>query len=168
MIEKFGQFLFVNFCCICMLLIAVGSIAEADPIVEDITLIPNNPAPQSEVTFSVDVSGNSISSVWIVIFECNEETGICHAPPQNVSMRKVDSDTYKAEVTLKWDDVTKIKYNVKIKSDGEWFEYEEHTTTLSTNSGSSNDSNGSPGFEIIVFLIAMISVVLLLKKINLK
>jgi hypothetical protein len=164
MIEKFGQFLFINFFCICILLIAVGSISEADPIVENITLIPNNPPPQSEVTFSVDIGGNSISSVWIVIFECNEETGICHAPPQNVSMRKVDGDTYEAEVTLEWDDVSKIKYNVKIKSDGEWFEYKEHITTLSTNPENLNDSNGSPGFEIIVFFISMIVVVFLLKK----
>ena len=120
MLNKFRWALITFFLGIIIFLPIVSTIPGAKPIVGDITLIPAHPAPQSVVKFSVDISGDSISSVRIKVFECNKETGICHAPPQNISKRNVDGDTYEAKVTLKWDDVTSIKYNVEIKSDGEW------------------------------------------------
>ena len=164
MMKSLKQFLLIYIFCIGIVLSTVVTIAGAEPIVGDITLIPESPAKQSDVTFSVDISGDSISSVRIIVSECNKPEKICHAPPQNVSMNKVNANTYEKKVTLKWDDVTSITYHIEIVSDGKWIEYDEHTTALSTDSGSSNGSNGSPGFEIMVFLIAIISVVLLLKK----
>ncbi|KYK27602.1 hypothetical protein AYK20_02420 [Thermoplasmatales archaeon SG8-52-1] len=168
MMRKFGKYLFINLFCVCLILLSTGNITVADPIVENITLNPTNPTPQSDVTFSVDFSGNSISSVWIVVSECNKEKGICHAPPQNVSLIKIDSNTYEKDVTLMWDDVTSITYKVVINSNNKWITFEDHTTVLSTNSGSSNESNGSPGFEIMIFLIAIIGCILILKKNNSK
>lgn len=164
MMKNLGLFLLINIFCIGMFLSTIGTMAGAVPIVGDITLIPEHPPIQSDVAFSVDISGDSISSVRLLINECNKPLKICHAPPQNVSMSKVNDDTYEAEVTLQWDDVTSITYYISIKSDGKWTEYDEHSTTLATNSGDSNGSNGSPGFETILFLIAMISVVFLFKK----
>ncbi len=166
MISKFGRFLFINFFYICLILLTTGNIAVADTTVEDITLTPKNPTPQSEVIFSVDFSGNSISSAWIVVSECNKEKGICHAPPQNISLKKIDSDTYENEVKLKWDDVTSITYKVVINSDGKWIAFDNHTTALSANSGNSNDSNESPSFEIMIFLIAIIGLIVISKKTN--
>ncbi|UCD14441.1 MAG: hypothetical protein JSW60_03230 [Thermoplasmatales archaeon] len=160
MMKKFGQVLLIYFFGMGMFLSAVGTITGAGPTVGDITLIPDHPAPQSIVTFSVDISGDSISSVRIIISECNKDIGLCHAPPQNVSMRNVADDTYEAKVTLEWDDVTSITYHVEIKSDGRWTAYDEHTVALSTNSVNS----GSPGFEIVVFLMAIMGIVLLFKR----
>jgi hypothetical protein len=165
--KKLGQLLFSIFC-ISLILSTIVTIVGADPIVEKITLTPKNPTPLSDVTFSVDFSGNTISSAWIVVSECNKEKGICHAPPQNVSLIKIDSNTYENDVKLMWDDVTSITYKVVINSDNKWIAFEEHTTVLSKNSGSSNESNGSPGFEIIIFLIAIIGCILIIKKNNLK
>jgi hypothetical protein len=164
MMRKFGKFLFINFFCVFLILFATSNIAKADPVIEEITLNPKNPAPLSDVTFSVDFIGNSITSAYIVVSECNKEKGICHAPPQNITLTKIDSNTYKNDVTLKWDDVTSITYKVVIKSDGKWIAFEDHTTILSTNSGNSNDSNGSPGFEIMFFLIAMVGILFISKK----
>ena len=164
MMRKFGRFLLINLFCMFLVLFTIGNIVTADPIVEKITLTPKNPTPRSEVTFSVDFSDNSITSAWIVVSECNKEKGICHAPPQNISLTKIDSNTYENDVTLMWDDVTTITYKVVIKSDGKWTAFEDHTTTLTTNSEKSNDSNGSPGFEIIIFLIAIIGLIVLSKK----
>ena len=168
MIKKFGQPILISFFCIGMFLSTVVTICGAEPSVGDITLIPASPAPQSDVTFSVDISGDNISSVRIIIFECDKKIGLCHAPPQNISMTNIDDNTYEAEVTLIHDDVTSTTYHVEIESDGKWIVYEEYTTALSTPSGDSDtngdNSNGSPGFEIIIFLIAIIGVVLLFKK----
>jgi hypothetical protein len=168
MIRKFGRFLLINLFCMFFILFTIGNIVTADPIVEKITLTPKNPTPRSEVTFSVDFSDDSITSAWIVVSECNKEKGICHAPPQNISLTKIDSNTYENDVTLMWDDVTTITYKVVIKSDGKWTAFEDHTTVLTTNSDKSNDSNGSPGFEIIIFLIAIIGLILISKKNNKK
>ena len=163
--RKFGKILFINLFCVSLILL-MGNIAVADPIVEDITLNPKNPTPLSDVIFSVDFSGNSISSAWIVVSECNKEKGICHAPPQNVSLTKIDSNTYENDVNLMWDDVTSITYKVVINSNNKWIAFEDHTTVLSTNSGSSNESNDSPGFEIIIFLVAILGCILIIKKNN--
>ena len=168
MMRKFGKFLLTNLFCMFLILFTIGGIVSADPTVEKITLTPKNPTPRSEVTFSVDFSENSITSAWIVESECNKEKGICHAPPQNISLTKIDSDTYENDVTLMWDDVTTITYKVVIKSDGKWTAFEDHTTVLTTNSENSNDSNGSPGFEIIIFLIAIIGLIVISKKNNKK
>lgn len=168
MMRKFGKFLLTNLFCMFLILFTIGGIVSADPTVEKITLTPKNPTPRSEVTFSVDFSENSITSAWIVVSECNKEKGICHAPPQNISLTKIDSDTYENDVTLMWDDVTTITYKVVIKSDGKWTAFEDHTTVLTTNSEKSNDSNGSPGFEIIIFLIAIIGLIVISKKNNKK
>ena len=153
-------------------LLTVNIIALAEPVVGDVTLDPSNPAPQSDVTFSVDIDGDSISSVRLIISECNKEIGVCHAPPQNVSMKKIDDNYYEAKVTLKHDDVTSITYHVVIKSDDKWIKYDEYTTVLSINSGDSdsnkNGSNDTPGFEIIVFLIAIYLVISLYKKVKSK
>ena len=152
------------FLCVFLFLSTSGTVSGANPTVGEIKLTPSHPAPQSVVTFSTEISGDSVSSVRIVLSECDKEMGICHAPPQNVSMSKKSGNTYEAKVTLQWDDVTSITYHIELKNDGKWVEYEDHTTTLSTSSGDSNDSNGSPGFEIIIFFMAVIGVLLLFNR----
>ena len=152
-------------------LLNLGTIAIGDPIVGEIILNPEKPKMQSDVTFTVDISGDSISSVRLVLNECNKPKKICHAPPQNVSMNKVSGDTYQTVVTLQWDDVSSITYHIELISNGEWIEYEEFTTNLlidSEGTSSSGDSNGSPGFEIMVFLLAIVGVVLIFKKFKFK
>lgn len=172
MTRKFGSkilsLIFVNV----LFLLAVGNLAYADPIVGDIIVTPSHPAPQSDVTFSVEIEGNGTSSVRLIIRECNKETGVCHAPPQNVSMTNVGGSTYEAEVTLIHNDVTSITYNIEIKSEGKWIESDESTTTLNVKSADTdsngNNSNNTPGFEILTFLVSVIFVVMILKRMRLK
>lgn len=159
----------LNFLVIVIILSTISTKVGADISVGTIKVTPDKPALLSDVTFSVDISGDSITSVRIIIRECNKEIGLCHAPPQNISMEKVSSDIYEADVTLLHDDVTSITYNVVVKSDGKWTDYDEYTTYLSVSSNSNgNDSIGTPGFEIFVFLIAIISFSLIYKKIRQK
>lgn len=168
MTKKFGPRILILIFINVLFLIAVGNLACADPIVGDILVTPSHPAPLSDVTFSVEIEGNDISSVRLIVRECNKETGICHAPPQNVSMSNVGGNTYKAEVTLIHDDVTSITYNIEIKSEGKWIESDESTTTLNVKSedtdSNGNDSNDTPEFEILAFLVAVICVVMILKR----
>ena len=167
MTNKFRWILLTYLLVMAIILPLINTIPGAEPIVGNITLNPEHPTPQSVVTFSTDITGNSISSVRIVLNECDKSKGICHAPPQNLSMSKKSGNSYEGKVTLQWDDVTSITYHIELISDGKWIEYEDHTTTLSTYSGNSDDSNGSPGFEIIVFFIAIITFLLLIFKFKL-
>ena len=141
-------------------------------IVGDILVTPSHPAPLSDVTFSVEIEGTDISSVRLIIRECNKETGVCHAPPQNVSMTNVGGSTYETEVTLIHDDVNSITYNIEIKSEGRWIESDESTTTLNVKSGDTdpngNDSTDTPGFESFIFLVAIICVVIIIKRMRVK
>jgi hypothetical protein len=167
MLKNLKKFLFIFIFCFSLLFLNYISPVNSEPIVGDIILDPEKPPLQSDVTFTVDISDDSISSVRLVLNECNKPMKICHVPPQNVSMSKVGGDTYQAIVTLQWEDVSSITYHIEVISNGNWIEYEEYTTSLKTGSGEnsgSNDTNGSPGFEIMVILLAIFSVILLIKK----
>jgi hypothetical protein len=172
MIKNFGQRMLILNLLIVLFLIIVGNHAIADPVIGDISVSPTNPAPKSDVTFTVEISGNGISSVRLVVSECNKEKGVCHAPPQNVSMINIAGNTYEAEVTLKHDDVTSITYNVEIESYGKWIEYDDSTTTLKVKNDNSesngNKSNDTPGFESLTFLVAITFIVMIIKRMKLK
>ena len=171
MIKNLRKFVITSIFFISIFLLNVSSNARGEPIVGEIILNPEKPKMQSDVTFTADISGDSISSVRLVLNECNKPKKICHAPPQNVSMNKVSGNIYQTVVTLQWDDVSSITYHIELISDGKWIEYEEYTTNLTLDSEDSNvsgDSNGSPGFEIMVFLLAIVGVVLLFKKLKFK
>ena len=159
MMNKVGKVLLIYLLGMGMFLSATFTLVGDSPSV-DITLNPAKPAPKSIVTISVDISDDSISTVRLLINECNKEVGVCHMP-QNISMNKVDDETYEADVQLEYDDVTSITYHLAVKSDGKWTIYNEYTTALSTNSV---DSNGSPGFETMAFLITTACVLFLFKK----
>ena len=51
---------------------------SAELTVEDITLDPEEPSPLSTIAFAVDISGESISAVQVLVQECNGNTGICY------------------------------------------------------------------------------------------
>ena len=148
---------------ISLFLLITEIVPGANPTVGEIILVPAHPAPKSDVTISTDISGNSVSKVRLIINECNKETGVCYAP-RNISMNKKNGDTFEAKITLQWDDVTSITYHIKLESGGKWIDYDEYTTLLSISSGNSNDTNGSPGFEIILFLFAVIGFIIFFKK----
>lgn len=154
MMDKSIKTLMIYFFAMGMFLSTIYTLTATDLDI-DITLNPKNPAPKSVVTFSVDINGDSISTVQLIIRECNKDTGLCHMP-QNISMNKVDDDTYEADVQLKQDDVNSITYKIVVQSGGKWTEYNEYTTALSIKSDKNgNDSKGTPGFEIIAFFLAM-------------
>ena len=148
------------FLSIFLFLSIINIVTAANPTVGEIKLVPAYPAPKSDVTISTDITGGDVTKVRLIINECNKETGICYLP-RNMSMSKKSGNTYEAKITLEWDEVTSITYHISLESDGKWIEYEEHTTLLST---SSNDSNGSPGFEIFIFLIAILGMIFYFKK----
>jgi hypothetical protein len=160
---RFVKFLLIYLLGIGLFLSATLTLAANNPSIE-ITLNPAKPTPKSVVTISADIIGDSISTVHLIINECNKVENICH-PPRNISMNKVDDTTYKTDVKLEYDDATSITYHIAVNSDGKWTNSDEYITYLSINSDKNgDDSNGSPGFEAVIFLISLTCVLFLFKK----
>jgi len=100
-----------------------------DPIIVKITISPENPAPLSTITFTVEIKGENISEVYMKLKEMNED--MC-MPTRNVSMNKVNEEIYICNVTLEFADATYFGYKPLVFCNGLWYEFEWKNQTLYT------------------------------------
>ena len=143
------------------------SAATAGPTFGEITLSPTAPTALSTVTLSVTLSGDTPSEVRVTVEECNGRTGICYPDIQNVSMSLFSAGNYKTNVTLKHADATYITCHAVAKTSGTWTSSPEKKINLSenTNGNDGNDDKKTPGFEVVLFLIAIgVSLIVLARK----
>jgi len=136
----------------------IGTIRAVEPTVVEVTLDPEDPAPQSTITFTaVITSEDTLEEMKLIVQECKE--GLCYISSFNESMATVDTDTYQASVTLIHDDATYIKYHLEIKSDGTWYKNDltEFDLKVGSDNGNTtpNDTDKTPGFELIILIIAI-------------
>jgi len=130
----------------------------AQPIVEELTIEPGEPTTLSTITFTaVITSEDDIGEVRLIIEEC--KVGLCYLS-SNESMDMIEDNTYQTQFTLTHADATYVKYHLEVESGGEWFSYDivETNLTADTDNGLSNGENGgngTPGFEIVIFLLAI-------------
>ena len=132
----------------------IGTTLAAGPTIGQVMLNPQHPAPKSKVTFSVDVTGNTITSVWLWYHECDPQQ--CFER-QNMSMSKTTGNTYTVEVTLTRQETTYIAYHIEVNSSGTWTHNKDVNVTLTTTptDGTNNNGKKSPGFELLPFVIAI-------------
>ena len=154
-----------------ILLSVLASNVAATPVVDEINYEPENPAPESTVTFTATISGDNITMVNITVSECidSEELKVCFSK-QTVTMTELGNSEYRAEINLQEDRANYIQYYFDITADGieERLVNSSWKVNLSTepndngsngngngNGTNGNGDNGSPGFEAIVFFIAV-------------
>jgi len=144
----------------------VCSAAETGATFGEIISSPASPPPVSTVTFSIEISGGTPSEVKIWVQECNGGTGICYPDTQNVSMTLASPGMYTSDVLLKHADATYITGQVWAKTDGSWESSPKKNITLSegTNGNGSNGDSQTPGFELVLFVMAIIGSVVILRK----
>ena len=99
--------------------------------------------------------GDVPSEVRVTVEECNRNTGVCYPDKQNVTMALVSSSIYRTDVTLKHSDATYITINVVAKINGVWQQSAGKEVNLSAANGNNGDDNGIPGFEAVVFVLAI-------------
>jgi hypothetical protein len=146
-----------------MYLISNNILAEDNAIIE---IIPEAPEPESDIEIKAFIDMEGIEQVYIIIQECDINTGICYER-KNISLNKISDNTYSNSYKLKESKATYIQYNLLVKSDTGWetLIQEEKTNLLDTkNNGDVNGNEDTPGFEIIASLLAIISIILLLNK----
>jgi len=144
-----------------------NTLVSADPTVDNIETVPENPEPLSTVKIIVTVTGEDISSVIITAAECSDEDDTCYQNHDPIAMTLNDDGKYEIEITLK--DAAgltdHIQYTFLINDSGieyvlvgEWKTYLDLGTNDnggSTTNGDSNGDNGTPGFELVFVLIAV-------------
>jgi len=150
----------------------IGSVMAA--IGPPIELDPEEPTPQSTVTFTVTIpSEDNLDEVIILVEECKAD--VCFIDSFNESMTMLNTDTYTTQITLKHGDAIEMKYRLGYSSDGTW-EWEpplmENMTSVplaseqnnGNSNGGSDDTNETPGFEGIGILISAIFILLISNK----
>jgi hypothetical protein len=142
------------------------SAATAGPTFGGITVSPTSPTALSTVTLSVILSGDTPSEVRVTVEECNGRTGICYPDIQNVTMSLFNAGNYKTNVTLKHADATYITCHVVAKTSGTWTSSPEKKINLSENTnGNDGNDDKTPGFEVVLFIIAIgVSLIVLARK----
>ena len=144
-----------------------GSALAAGPTFGGITVSPTFPTALSTVMLSVILSGDTPSEVRVTVEECNGRTGICYPDIQNVTMSLFNAGNYKTNVTLKHADATYITCYVVAKTSGIWTSSLKKNVNLSenTNGNDGNDDKKTPGFELVLFIMAIgVSLMVLARK----
>ncbi len=152
-----------------------SSVSAEDPSYEDIEIDPEEPIRESDVTFSVEITGDNISEVRVRVEECNDQ--FCYQDIQNESMTNTEGNTWEASVTLIHDDTTYGTVWLEVFSDGQWFDFKESRITFDVteaengengeNGNGENGENGdndTPGFEFVILIISIIVGILVYNK----
>ena len=169
---------------LCLSLVGIATAEE--PTFGDITLDPDEPTIQSDVTFTVDVTGTSIEEVSLFVMECviqEDGTEFCHAA-ENISMTIVTGDTWGVTTTLVYDDTTISHCWLVIKDNGTWYSYQDDNSTWTDftvvpgddgngdngdgTNGGDNGTNGTPGFELILLVSSIVLALFIYKKKRIK
>jgi hypothetical protein len=146
-------------------LLFLCTIATAEITVKSVTHDPDKPAPQSDVTFTVEISGDDVSEIRLIVDECNETLVICYAPPLNVSMSVVDTDTYEARVTLQYGAATIAKYYLEINGVRYPSSTNEYLGTFDLVKPSDEGKDKkTPGFELFILVLSIMAIIFYIKK----
>ena len=145
-----------------------SSLVTADPIVDEITTDPENPTHESTITVTAKIIGDDVTSVNLSVSECM--IGLCFKS-ENYQMTQSAAGEWVAEITLldASGESTYIEYTFEIIDSGTEYVLDENwrvdiSEGTDNNADSNDDSNGSPGFEIIIFLAAIIIGIVMLRK----
>jgi len=157
----------------------------AEPTVSSIEITPTQPILDSEVTFSVDITGDDIEEVYIEVMECTfTPVYFCHpAPYLNISLDNIEGDTWEGTGTFLYDDTEEGHCWPVILDNGTWYNYKNDWSIVKNftvlpaeedgngevDGGDENgDSDGSPGFELIFLMISIIAVFFIYKRKRIK
>ena len=150
---------------------ASNVIAASDPTFE---VDPKEPEQLSTVTITASFeSYDDIEEINFLFNECTKDN-ICFTR-QNVTMTNSDDGEWKVTIKLEHDDSAYVQYWLNIKTIDGWYEFPEESpypkTYLKekvTNGGSNGNANGqgnndTPGFEIIIMIISIMSIIAIFK-----
>jgi len=148
-----------------------SAIVIAEPVVENVTITPEEPEVKDTVTITATItSDDEIEEVTLKIKECDEN--MC-MPTETYQMELEDGNIYSYTDELTYAAATYFGYKLIITSNGNITETEFTNVTLTPaanggtnggNGGNGDGDGGIPGFELVPLLIAILIGVLLLRR----
>lgn len=160
-----------------LMLSMITNVIAIDPSYQDITIAPEEPTRESEVTFTVEIEGENITEVRVIVEECNDI--FCYQDIQNESMTNTQDNIWEGTVTLLHDDTTYGTVWLEILSDEKWYDFKESGIEFDVVASSENGDDGengdngsnggnggdsTPGFELILLVISIIVAFSIYKK----
>jgi len=155
-----------------------SSVSAEDPSYEDIEIDPEEPTRLSDVTFTVELTGDNITEVRIRVEECTDS--FCYQDIQNESMSNNEGDTWEATVTLIHDDTVYGTVWLEVLTDEKWYNFQESRIEFDVaeaengengengdngnGENGENGDNGTPGFEFAILIISLIIGILVYNK----
>jgi len=152
-----------------------GSALAAEPILGEVTLNPEHPKKLSKITFNVNVIGDDIKTVKIIVLECNATVGICENNRDNETMTHIEGSLYRANITLDYTPASYITYWVYVESGTGTtitlpdthgvklnLSVDSNNGNNSTNGNNDNGGNNIPGFEVVLLIAAVSGAMILL------
>lgn len=162
--RKSGYKFVIFFIILGMFLINNSALAISATTIE---IIPEKPEPKSEIEIIATVDMEGVEETYIQIQECDINTGICYER-KNISLSKVDDNTYKTSYNLKESKATYIQYDLIVKTGLGWENLiKEKKTDLLISQNNGNGGNGNqdtPGFEILGIFLGILVIILLFKR----
>ena len=132
-----------------------------------IEIIPESPEPKSEIDIIASIDMEGVELVHIQIQECDINTGICYVR-ENISLSKLDDNSYKTSYKLKESKATYIQYDLIVKTGLGWETLiKEKKTDLLISDNNGNGGNGNqdtPGFEILGIFLGILIIMLYFKR----
>lgn len=151
----------------------VGPVNADEPSYTEIAVSPEEPTRLSEVTFTVNITGEDIEEVRIIVEECIE--GLCYPDLHNESMENTQGNDWEGTATLVHDDATYGTCWLVIKSNGTWYDFRENrkefdVLPIEENGQTNGDTNGdggtdgTPGFELILVVVSIAIILSIYRK----
>ena len=156
----------------CIVLANCCQAAASQPALGDVTLSPEHPTKLSKITFTVNVIGEDITLVKLTVLECNWTNKICQNSRDNQTMDHIGGTVYRTNITLDYPTASYITYWVYIESIGappvvlpDAHGVKMNLSVSSADGNHTGDGGGgkkSPGFEIVLFAVAVCGAMILI------
>jgi len=136
----------------------------------NVDIIPEKPQPMGSVEITANIDDADITNVFIVVQECDADTGICYEK-ENYSMTNIQDNTYSSSINLGNEGATYLQYTINVQTSDGWNTYNENTKVnydLSSvdNGGNDNSDSDTPGFSFIVLSVSIIFILMILHRRN--
>lgn len=133
---------------------------------QTIEITPEQPEPNSSVTFQVELPEENALNAYIWIQECNGNTGVCYKD-RNITMTETSENTFEGTATLEHEEATYFQYTIKVNTENGWKEFFKETKVnlaegTDEDNGNGNSGTDTPGFELFGLVISVIFILLIL------
>jgi len=141
------------------IVLSTSSIADAT-----VDIIPEKPSPEGTVEITTQVTDENVIAVYLLLQECNGNTGICYST-ENITMTSTIDNVFTSSITLTHDDATYLQYTIVVQTDQGWTEYHKETKVyyeISSPNNGNTDPDDSPGFEFAALALSIMFISLIL------